>query len=117
MKQQDSAASSADKPAPKRAARPARAASAPADLPSDFGTTSKDEFISQRAYYYYESRGRVAGHELDDWLQAEAEFERMRAAAAPAVEVVEPQRVEKAAAPRRPAAGTARRTGERKSAT
>jgi Protein of unknown function (DUF2934) len=38
---------------------------------------SKAEFVRQAAYYYYEARGRVGGHELDDWLKAEAEFERL----------------------------------------
>jgi hypothetical protein len=30
--------------------------------------------IRRRAYELYEQRGRVDGHELDDWLQAEAEL-------------------------------------------
>ena len=30
--------------------------------------------IQQRAYELYEQRGRTAGHELDDWLQAECEI-------------------------------------------
>jgi hypothetical protein len=38
---------------------------------------SKDEFVREAAYYYYEQRGRIGGHELDDWLRAEAEFERL----------------------------------------
>ena len=29
--------------------------------------------IRRRAYELYEQRGSVNGHELDDWLQAEAE--------------------------------------------
>ena len=29
--------------------------------------------IRRRAYELYEQRGRMDGHELDDWLQAEAE--------------------------------------------
>jgi len=29
--------------------------------------------IRRRAYELYERRGRIDGHELDDWLQAEAE--------------------------------------------
>ncbi|PYV70909.1 MAG: hypothetical protein DMG96_30085 [Acidobacteria bacterium] len=29
--------------------------------------------IRRRAYELYERRGRVGGHDLDDWLQAEAE--------------------------------------------
>jgi hypothetical protein len=32
--------------------------------------------VRQAAYFYYEARGRVGGHELDDWLRAEAEFEQ-----------------------------------------
>jgi len=32
-----------------------------------------DEKIRRRAYELYEQRGRRDGHELDDWLQAEAE--------------------------------------------
>jgi Protein of unknown function (DUF2934) len=32
-----------------------------------------DEKIRRRAYELYELRGRRDGHELDDWLQAEAE--------------------------------------------
>ncbi len=30
--------------------------------------------IRRRAYELYEARGREAGHELDDWLKAEAEI-------------------------------------------
>jgi hypothetical protein len=41
----------------------------------------KDEFVREAAYFYYEQRGRVGGHELDDWLRAEAEFERLSAEA------------------------------------
>jgi len=41
------------------------------------GTEAKDEFVRQAAYCYYEARGRIGGHELDDWLKAEAEFERL----------------------------------------
>ncbi len=32
------------------------------------------ERIAQRAYELYEQRGRQAGYELDDWLQAEREI-------------------------------------------
>jgi Protein of unknown function (DUF2934) len=31
------------------------------------------ETIRQRAYELYEARGREEGHDVDDWLQAEAE--------------------------------------------
>lgn len=33
------------------------------------------ERIRQRAYELHEARGQEAGHEIDDWLQAEAEIE------------------------------------------
>jgi oligoendopeptidase F len=33
-----------------------------------------DEEIRRRAYELYEKRGRDDGHELDDWLRAEAEL-------------------------------------------
>jgi len=41
------------------------------------------EAIAKRAYELYLQRGSVPGHELDDWLEAEAELSR---AAAPSDE-------------------------------
>ncbi len=35
--------------------------------------------IRLRAYDLYEARGRKDGHELDDWLRAEAEITRKKA--------------------------------------
>lgn len=35
--------------------------------------------IRVRAYELYEQRGGEMGHELDDWLQAEAEVHKMNA--------------------------------------
>lgn len=32
--------------------------------------------VAEDAYYRAEARGFASGHELDDWLQAEAEIER-----------------------------------------
>lgn len=37
-----------------------------------------EDHIHRRAYELYEARGREDGHELDDWLQAEAEILRTR---------------------------------------
>lgn len=34
----------------------------------------REEQIRRRAYDLYEQRGRVDGHDMDDWLQAEAEL-------------------------------------------
>jgi hypothetical protein len=33
-----------------------------------------NEIISITAYHFYEQRGKEPGHELDDWLKAEAEI-------------------------------------------
>ncbi|HMF41924.1 MAG TPA: DUF2934 domain-containing protein [Polyangia bacterium] len=35
-----------------------------------------NEAIAKRAYELYLQRGSVSGHELDDWLEAEAELSR-----------------------------------------
>jgi hypothetical protein len=40
------------------------------------------EAIAKRAYELYLQRGSVAGYELDDWLQAEAELSSAAATAA-----------------------------------
>ena len=37
--------------------------------------------IERRAYEIYESRGRVDGHDVDDWLQAERELTSITAKA------------------------------------
>lgn len=45
--------------------------------PSTFGHTeaeSSEERIRERAYELYEARGRGDGHDLEDWLEAEAEI-------------------------------------------
>ena len=33
-----------------------------------------EEAVRRLAYAYYEERGRIDGHHLDDWLRAEAEL-------------------------------------------
>ena len=43
---------------------------------------ARSEDIAQRAFQLFLDRGREAGHELDDWLQAEREVK----AASPPVE-------------------------------
>jgi hypothetical protein len=35
----------------------------------------RDAFIRESAYAFYEARGRVDGHALEDWLKAEAELD------------------------------------------
>jgi len=46
--------------------------SAKVKIGDDF-TEEQLEKIRQRAYELYEARGREDGHEVEDWLQAEAE--------------------------------------------
>jgi hypothetical protein len=41
-----------------------------------------EEEIRRRAYELYEERGREDGHDLDDWLRAEAEVKGTAAKAA-----------------------------------
>ena len=36
--------------------------------------SNAEDKIRLRAYQLYEERGRIDGHDLDDWLQAEADF-------------------------------------------
>jgi tRNA 2-selenouridine synthase SelU len=63
---------------PAKPVAPRAAAESTAQSTASTTGDAKDEFVRQAAYYYYESRGRIGGHELDDWLRAEAEFERTR---------------------------------------
>lgn len=37
---------------------------------------ARQHMIGEAAYYRYMQRGGAPGHELDDWLAAEADFER-----------------------------------------
>ncbi len=50
-----------------------RSTSDPTLKHSEAQILDRDERIRSRAYALYEQRGRVDGHDLDDWLQAEAE--------------------------------------------
>lgn len=42
---------------------------------SAFGAADRLEYIAKAAYYRAEARGFVPGMEMDDWLQAEAQYE------------------------------------------
>ena len=48
-----------------------------------------EELIRIRAYQYYEQRGCEDGHDLEDWLQAEAEIVGKKSAAATEAEYME----------------------------
>jgi hypothetical protein len=50
---------------------------ASSEVPNDVS-----EQIARRAYELYEARGREDGHDLDDWLRAEAEIMGLAAKAA-----------------------------------
>jgi hypothetical protein len=44
------------------------------EQPANAATDPKlEESIRRRAYALYEERGREDGHDIDDWLRAEAE--------------------------------------------
>jgi hypothetical protein len=63
--------------------KPKRNGSTDAEAPSTetamwelhVGNSAPDEEIRRRAYEIYLDRGEQQGRELDDWLQAEREFE------------------------------------------
>jgi hypothetical protein len=58
-----------------RSKRPtSRKGSAPAASKAKTNDFALYERITRRAYELYEQRGRQAGHELEDWLQAEREI-------------------------------------------
>jgi len=42
-----------------------------------FSLEQREAMIRDAAYYHYAKRGYAPGHELDDWLAAEAEIERV----------------------------------------
>lgn len=46
-----------------------------------FSLDQREAMIRDAAYYHYAKRGYAPGHELDDWLAAEAEIERTERAA------------------------------------
>lgn len=47
-----------------------------------FSLEEREAMIRDAAYYHFVQRGYAPGHELDDWLAAEAEIERMASASA-----------------------------------
>jgi hypothetical protein len=52
--------------------------------PANSGTDAeaREEQIRRRAYEHYETRGRQEGHDMQDWLRAEAEIDHeLRSAA------------------------------------
>ncbi|HEY7994820.1 MAG TPA: DUF2934 domain-containing protein [Candidatus Eremiobacteraceae bacterium] len=55
----------------------------PAETPAEFDDSASaelDRMIGEAAYYIAEQRGFEPGHELDDWLAAEAQIHDQLAA-------------------------------------
>lgn len=44
-------------------------------------TNCDEQKIRELAFRFYQERGRIAGHDLEDWLQAEAIVRRWKLAA------------------------------------
>jgi hypothetical protein len=62
-----------DMPAPKSASRAStKGKKSPAPDGAGGNGDGRYEMIRETAYGFYMARGCVAGHELEDWLQAEA---------------------------------------------
>lgn len=47
----------------------------PAAPPGDQASASREALIRQAAYARYQHRGAESGHEVEDWLAAEADIE------------------------------------------
>jgi hypothetical protein len=63
---------------------PVNPAAQPAPTPvtwrGAYSLEEREAMIRDAAYFHYAKRGYVPGHELEDWLAAEAELEREAAA-------------------------------------
>ena len=57
-------------------------------MPKSNDSSPLNEAIARRAYELYLQRGSISGHELDDWLEAEAELSRSAEAASAPVQPV-----------------------------
>jgi DUF2934 family protein len=51
-----------------------RTSSIQAVAPDPHSLDSTEQLVRERAYQLYEQRGCEQGHDLDDWLRAEAEI-------------------------------------------
>lgn len=75
MKKHAGTATASPKPTEKKApTRASKTGNGPVPTAVDSNTVDRDEQIRQTAYFLYESRSYESGHELDDWLQAEAQI-------------------------------------------
>lgn len=69
----------------RRKAAPGAAANKKKTAPPPAGVTDKERYllIAEAAYYRAEQRGFAPGHDLQDWLDAETEVERLLAGTRP----------------------------------
>jgi hypothetical protein len=69
-----------DRPAPRRTpAKRTRSASFGGNARAELSPDEVRKLISEAAYYRAKQRGFAPGHELEDWIQAEAEvMDRIR---------------------------------------
>ncbi|MDP2824458.1 MAG: DUF2934 domain-containing protein [Sulfuritalea sp.] len=72
------ARTAAGKAAPKKAAAP-KPARSPAKRPKSVPQEQRRNYIEMAAYYIAERRGFTPGNPLEDWMQAEAEIDRLLA--------------------------------------
>ena len=73
MKNQASTSPAKSKPTPRSKPLPTlKKGNGPAVSVSVSNGQDHDEIVRQTAYFLYESRRCEGGHDLDDWLQAEA---------------------------------------------
>jgi hypothetical protein len=59
-------------------------------MPNSNDSSALNDAIAKRAYELYLQRGSVSGHELDDWLEAEAELSHAAAEENPTATPVQP---------------------------
>ncbi len=75
MKKHADTFTTSPKPTEKKAPpRVSKKGNGPVATGIDTSTVDRDEKIRQTAYFLYESRSFEGGHELDDWLKAEAQI-------------------------------------------
>ena len=76
MKHHHAATDTAKPVPPKKAKSTAVKGEGPVVAQPPASGDGRDEIVRQTAYFFYEARGRMHGHELEDWLRAESEVER-----------------------------------------
>lgn len=78
MKHQQTAIPAAHDVAPKKKTARSSVKGNGTAVPKDFASSNgRNELIRKTAYYFYEARSGGNGNELDDWLQAEAQIDKM----------------------------------------